>query len=65
MTATVTAYRSDLPSPPDGFIQLLHSEWTKLRTVRSWMIALAIAAVVTVLFGLLTATGSAGSCGRG
>jgi ABC-type transport system involved in multi-copper enzyme maturation permease subunit len=65
MTTTVAAYRSDLPSRPDGFIQLLQSEWTKLRTVRGWMIALAIAAVVTVLFGLLAATGSSGSCGRG
>jgi ABC-type transport system involved in multi-copper enzyme maturation permease subunit len=65
MTDTIAGYRSDLASRPDSFVQLLHSEWTKLRTVRGWMIALVIAAVVTVLFGLLTATGNAGSCGRG
>ena len=40
----------------------LHAEWTKLRTVRGWVVALAVAAVAVVGFGLLT--GGQGSCGR-
>jgi ABC-type transport system involved in multi-copper enzyme maturation permease subunit len=46
------------PSPPVArparacFTQLLHAEWTKFRTVRGWVIAVVIAALVTVLVGL-------------
>jgi hypothetical protein len=41
---------------------VLHAEWTKLRTVRGWLIALATAAVAVVGLGLLA--GGQGSCGR-
>ena len=65
MTGVMDApFRSDIQSRPDGFARLLHAEWTKFRTVRGWMISLAIAAVVTVLFGLLVASGNASSCGE-
>ena len=40
---------------------LLHSEWTKFRTVRGWVIGMAFAAALIVGFGLLP--GSSGSCG--
>jgi hypothetical protein len=40
----------------------LHAEWTKLRTVRGWVVALAMAAVTMIGLGLLT--GGQGSCGR-
>ncbi|GAA3901479.1 ABC transporter permease subunit [Actinoplanes auranticolor] len=40
----------------------LHAEWTKLRTVRGWVVALAVAAVAVVGLGLLA--GGQGSCGR-
>ncbi len=40
---------------------VLHAEWTKLRTVRGWVVALAFAAVAVVGMGLLT--GGQGSCG--
>jgi ABC-type transport system involved in multi-copper enzyme maturation permease subunit len=43
-------------------IKLLHAEWTKLRTVRGWMIALVVAAAAVVGLGLLA--GGQGSCGR-
>lgn len=36
-----------------GFGQLLHAEWTKFRTVRGWVLAVIIAALVTVGIGLL------------
>ncbi|WP_433719971.1 ABC transporter permease subunit [Actinoplanes sp. CA-051413] len=41
---------------------VLHAEWTKLRTVRGWVVALAVAAAAVVGLGLLT--GGQGSCGR-
>ena len=44
---TIAAYRSSLPNAPAGFGQLLRAEWTKLRTVRGWVIGIIIAALVT------------------
>jgi hypothetical protein len=38
----------------------LHAEWTKLRTVRGWVVALAVAAAAVIGLGLLT--GGQGSC---
>src|SRR6266700_2732270 len=59
MTAgTITPDRSGLEAGRDGFAQLLRAEWTKFRTVRGWVIGTAVAALVTVLIGLLTASGS-------
>jgi hypothetical protein len=50
MTAsTITPYRSDRTPGPDGFAALLRAEWTKFRTVRSWLIALLAAAVLAAL----------------
>jgi hypothetical protein len=65
MTATMTPYRSDLRPGRDGFAQLLRAEWTKFRTVRGWVIGMVVAALVTVLLGLLTAAGSHCSIGPG
>jgi ABC-2 family transporter protein len=61
-TDTAAPYRSGLPPRPDRFGQLVHAEWTKLRTVRGWVLGLAAAALVTVAFGLLP--GMSGSCGQ-
>ncbi len=41
----------------DGFGQLLLAEWTKLRSVRRWMLAMLSAVLLTVGFGLITAAG--------
>jgi ABC-type transport system involved in multi-copper enzyme maturation permease subunit len=41
---------------------LVHAEWTKLRTVRGWVIGLVIAIPLTVLIGLLGPAGSQFSC---
>jgi ABC-type transport system involved in multi-copper enzyme maturation permease subunit len=57
--ATITPYRSAQRPGPDGFAQLVHAEWTKFRTVRSWTIGLIIAVLVAAGFGLLT-TGAKG-----
>jgi hypothetical protein len=64
-TATATPYRSGLPTGRDGFAQLLRAEWTKFRTVRGWVIGAVLAALVTVLLGMLAATGSHSSCSNG
>ncbi|NUP49930.1 MAG: ABC transporter permease subunit [Catenulispora sp.] len=53
-----------MPAPRDGFAQLVHAEWTKLRTVRGWMIGLVVAVVLTVGIGLLGPAGSQSECGR-
>jgi ABC-type transport system involved in multi-copper enzyme maturation permease subunit len=57
-TGTITPYRSGLEAGRDGFAQLLRAEWTKFRTVRGWVIGMVVVALVTVLIGLLTASGS-------
>jgi ABC-type transport system involved in multi-copper enzyme maturation permease subunit len=41
---------------------VLHAEWTKFRTVRGWVIGMAVAGLVTVLFGLLAASATHSSC---
>jgi ABC-type transport system involved in multi-copper enzyme maturation permease subunit len=55
-------YRSGQTPGRDGFAQLLRSEWTKLRTVRGWIIGLVLAVLLTVLLGVLTAVGGSISC---
>lgn len=65
MTDTITPYRSSLPAGRDGFAQLLRAEWTKFRTVRSWVIGTVVAALIMVLLGLLTAAGSHSSYNNG
>jgi ABC-type transport system involved in multi-copper enzyme maturation permease subunit len=46
----------------DRFMHVLRAEWTKFRTVRGWVIAMAIGAAVMVGFGL--GPGMQGSCGK-
>ncbi len=58
MTGTTAPYRSSVPAGRDGFVQLLHAEWTKFRTVRGWVIGTAVAASVIVLLAMLTGSGS-------
>ncbi|WP_329307679.1 DUF1349 domain-containing protein [Streptomyces sp. NBC_01260] len=65
MTATVT------PRPPatrraeqSGFLRTLHAEWTKFRTVRGWVLAMAGALLVTIVVGLL-GTAAPAPGGRG
>jgi ABC-type transport system involved in multi-copper enzyme maturation permease subunit len=63
MTAgTVAPQRADEPAGQAGFAQVLRAEWTKFRTVRGWVIGMAVAALVTVLFGVLAALGTQASC---
>lgn len=65
MTGTTAPYRSDGQAASDRFSHLLHAEWTKLRTVRGWVVGLVAAALVTVVLGLFTAQASHTSCGGG
>ena len=64
MTATVTPYRPPQQAGRDGFAQLLHAEWTKFRTLRGWVIAIVIAAVLIDVVGVLVPRGDT-QCGSG
>ena len=56
MSTAVTA-----PRPPDlrpgrvSFAWSLRAEWVKFRTVRGWVIAMVVAALVTVFLGIFAA----------
>jgi ABC-type transport system involved in multi-copper enzyme maturation permease subunit len=56
--SVMTPYRSGLGVRHDGFAQLLRAEWTKFRTVRGWVIGMAVAALVIVGLGALTGANS-------
>ncbi|MGW7077914.1 ABC transporter permease subunit [Streptomyces sp. NPDC054866] len=60
MTTTETPPRgpSTVTVGRDGFLQLLRAEWTKLRTVRRWVLTLLAAVLVTVLISLFSAASS-------
>jgi ABC-type transport system involved in multi-copper enzyme maturation permease subunit len=46
--------RPDLSAgQPDRFARLLHAEWTKLRTVRGWVVTILVAAALPTGFALL------------
>ena len=61
-TVPPAPYRSQVEPGRDGFPQLVRSEWTKLRTVRGWMIGMAVAGLITMLFGILGPLGSGAAC---
>ncbi|WP_433461371.1 ABC transporter permease subunit [Spirillospora sp. CA-128828] len=64
--STTTSYRSSVEAEAsDGFGPLLMAEWTKLRTVPRWMLALLASVVLTVLVALLVAAGSQSTGGGG
>ncbi|MGB6455633.1 MAG: ABC transporter permease subunit [Streptosporangiaceae bacterium] len=53
MSTTISPYRPPQQAGRDGFAQLLHAEWTKFRTLRGWVIAIVIAAVLIDVVALL------------
>jgi ABC-type transport system involved in multi-copper enzyme maturation permease subunit len=63
MTATIP--HQDRATSRSGFAHLLHAEWTKLRTVRGWVIAVIVAALVTLLLGVYTGARSQEGCSYG
>ena len=65
MTATLTPPRPGTAPGRDRFARLLHAEWTKFRTVRGWVIAVIVAALVTLLLGLYTGVRSQDGCPGG
>ena len=46
-----------------GFGWLLRAEWTKFRTVRGWVIAMALAALLIVLIGMWAGAAGQDQCG--
>jgi ABC-type transport system involved in multi-copper enzyme maturation permease subunit len=54
--------RTETDAGRGGFGWLLHSELTKFRTVRGWVIGMVVAAVLTVFVGLVAAGNATSSC---
>jgi len=50
---TVLTYQSPVADSRDSFGQTVRAEWTKLRTVRGWLIGLLLAAVLPAGFAFL------------
>ncbi|MFF3644774.1 ABC transporter permease subunit [Streptomyces sp. NPDC002564] len=65
MTAPLPRGTGAAPRARDGFARLVHAEWTKLRTVRRWLLTLVGAVLVTVLVSLFSALGSSSETARG
>ena len=59
MTATARSQRSGVLASRDSFGWLLHAEWTKLRTVRGWVIGLMVAGLLIIAVNLIPG----GECG--
>ena len=64
--ATVTRPRRPAAeAPAAGFLALLRAEWTKFRSVRGWVIAMIVAAVVMDVMGLFAAGQANIACSPG
>jgi hypothetical protein len=61
---TITAYRPPQQTGRESFAQSLHAEWTKFRTLRGWVIAVVIAAVLIDVVAVLVPRGDT-QCGSG
>jgi len=64
-TATVAPHRSGAPAGHDGFAQLVWAEWTKLWTVRGWVIGIVVAGLLTAGIGLLSHSECGSQAGPG
>jgi ABC-type transport system involved in multi-copper enzyme maturation permease subunit len=65
MTAATVTPETPATTQRAGFGGLLYAEWTKFWTVRGWVIAMVIAALLTAGIGIWAASGSHGEpCGR-
>jgi ABC-type transport system involved in multi-copper enzyme maturation permease subunit len=64
-TGTITPYRSGQRPGRDDFPHLLRAEWTKFRTVRGWVMAMAAAALLTAVAVVALAGVSSGSRNAG
>ncbi|MFD1931244.1 hypothetical protein ACFSKW_07135 [Nonomuraea mangrovi] len=58
-------YRSSQRAEQDRLSQLLRAQWTRFRTARGWVLAMAASVLVTVSLGLLIAGGARSSCVTG
>ncbi|MFG6199884.1 hypothetical protein [Nonomuraea sp. JJY05] len=63
--SSFTPHRSGERAGQDRFPQLLRAEWTKFRTARGLVLAMAASVLVTVSLGLLVAGGVRSTCVTG
>ena len=54
-TGLIAPRRPELRTDRVSFAQSLRAEWVKFRTVRGWIIAMIVAALITVLLGIFAA----------
>jgi ABC-2 family transporter protein len=59
MTVLLTRRNAPVRAGRDGFGQLLHSEWTKFRTVRGWVIGMLLAGLLIIAVNFIPG----GQCG--
>jgi ABC-type transport system involved in multi-copper enzyme maturation permease subunit len=64
-TGTVAPHRAPVTPERESFWYLVHAEWTKLRTVRGWVIAVLITIVAIPAFTFLAADVSGGCTATG
>jgi hypothetical protein len=62
---TKTPFRPGTAVRRDGFAHLLRAEWTKFRTVRGWVIATVVSALMILLLGVYTGVRSQQDCPNG
>src|SRR6266545_7611782 len=62
---TKTPFRPGTAARRDGFAHLLRAEWTKFRTVRGWVIATVVSALMILLLGVYTGVRSQQDCPNG
>jgi ABC-type transport system involved in multi-copper enzyme maturation permease subunit len=62
MRPPVAPYRSQLPTGRDAFTQLVRAEYTKLRSVRTWMLTLLGAVILLAAFAWLGSQERSGTC---
>ncbi|MFF5206435.1 hypothetical protein [Streptosporangium sp. NPDC000396] len=63
--SSFTPHQSSRRAGRDGFAQMLRAEWTKFRSARGWVLAMAASVLVTVSLGLLIAGGAHSACVTG
>jgi ABC-type transport system involved in multi-copper enzyme maturation permease subunit len=63
MTGPGTPQRSRRDDDRDSFARLVWAEWTKLRTVRAWLVALIAVPIAITVVSVLSASGERRNCG--
>jgi ABC-2 family transporter protein len=61
-SGTLARQRPDRSMPRDRFSNVIRAEWTKFRSVRGWVIGMAVAAILTIFVGVFAAGAASIGC---